>query len=904
MAEEFVRLVKIGIDKGFIQDSIANADRLSKSIDELKETKKQEGKLSAEQEGKLKALTAERNKNIQVVKQANLLTSKNIKGQEKLKAQLSIVTAQFNKLTTEEQNNTKQGKRLQKQVLDITNELKANEKAVGNNRRNVGNYEEALQGVAGQLNVMGVNLGGLATQLKTYKDGVVASAAATKASATATGGLSGALQILKVALISTGIGAIVVALGSMVTFLTQTKRGSELLAQGLSAIGATVSVLIDRMSMLGEGLVKVFQLDFAGAAEVTKGALSGVTEEIVKESKAAKDLEKRMQKLRDAERELLVETSKRKAEVAELQLIAEDETKTYKERGDAIQKANAIQEANLNAELELQKEKVAIIKAQMELSENLEEDEQRLAEETARLGEIEAANIKKLRTLKAKENSIRNQEAAAERKRQSDQIKQQQELTKAQEKAEQERIKAAKEREKAIEQGYIDERALIDQQAEVQKAQAEIEIANAEERAERIAFIEREALQAKLNSLDDETAAYTASADMVGAIDEKKYAKQIAQIKKLEAEKAAMDRAAKADELNREMELLGTREELANQQADIEIANTEERESAKQKIALKYLNERLALMEKSAMLDDVLTEQEKANLQKVRNEIKLLQQTISSPDNKTIADMIGLSDEDLEKMFVAMEVVNGLLQAAQQATQQSTENKLNQIDQELQAEVSAINSSTKSEEEKEKAITKAEQKAAKERYRIEVEQFKTAKALQIALAVANTATAVMAQLSNPTPYVGFVLAALAAATGAVQIATISSQKPPPPPAFATGGKVLGAGTGTSDSIPARLSNGEAVINAKSTSMFEPILSAMNAAGGGVDWYRGEGFSKGGLVQKFAAGGVAVASGAMMRENEATREIQQTIINTPPVLVIEEFQNVQGRQIRTEQNLQV
>ncbi|WP_129714662.1 hypothetical protein [Pedobacter sp. SYP-B3415] len=46
------------------------------------------------------------------------------------------------------------------------------------------------------------------------------------------------------------------------------------------------------------------------------------------------------------------------------------------------------------------------------------------------------------------------------------------------------------------------------------------------------------------------------------------------------------------------------------------------------------------------------------------------------------------------------------------------------------------------------------------------------------------------------------------------------------------GMVYGPGTGTSDSINARLSNGESVINARSTRMFGPILSAMNVAGGG------------------------------------------------------------------------
>ena len=51
--------------------------------------------------------------------------------------------------------------------------------------------------------------------------------------------------------------------------------------------------------------------------------------------------------------------------------------------------------------------------------------------------------------------------------------------------------------------------------------------------------------------------------------------------------------------------------------------------------------------------------------------------------------------------------------------------------------------------------------------------------------------------------------------------------------FATGGYVSGPGSGTSDSIPARLSNGESVMNARTTSMFGPLLSSLNQAGGGV-----------------------------------------------------------------------
>lgn len=51
--------------------------------------------------------------------------------------------------------------------------------------------------------------------------------------------------------------------------------------------------------------------------------------------------------------------------------------------------------------------------------------------------------------------------------------------------------------------------------------------------------------------------------------------------------------------------------------------------------------------------------------------------------------------------------------------------------------------------------------------------------------------------------------------------------------YAKGGLVTGTGSETSDSIPARLSNGESVMTARSTRMFAPILSAFNTMGGGV-----------------------------------------------------------------------
>jgi len=50
--------------------------------------------------------------------------------------------------------------------------------------------------------------------------------------------------------------------------------------------------------------------------------------------------------------------------------------------------------------------------------------------------------------------------------------------------------------------------------------------------------------------------------------------------------------------------------------------------------------------------------------------------------------------------------------------------------------------------------------------------------------------------------------------------------------YSKGGIVRGPGSGTSDEIPARLSNGESVINARGTATYGPILDAINRSTGG------------------------------------------------------------------------
>jgi hypothetical protein len=64
--------------------------------------------------------------------------------------------------------------------------------------------------------------------------------------------------------------------------------------------------------------------------------------------------------------------------------------------------------------------------------------------------------------------------------------------------------------------------------------------------------------------------------------------------------------------------------------------------------------------------------------------------------------------------------------------------------------------------------------------------------------------------------------------------------------MAQGGMVNGPGSGTSDSIPAMLSNGEFVVNARSTRLFQPLLAAINGYGVNTP-----AFAAGGLVSQQA-----------------------------------------------------
>lgn len=179
--------------------------------------------------------------------------------------------------------------------------------------------------------------------------------------------------------------------------------------------------------------------------------------------------------------------------------------------------------------------------------------------------------------------------------------------------------------------------------------------------------------------------------------------------------------------------------------------------------------------------------------------------------------------------------------------------------------------------------------------------FKEAKALNIVMAIMNTANAVIAQLSNPTPYVGIALAALAAATGAAQIAIIAKQQPPK---FAEGGSVFDVGGkphssgGTKyvgeDGNRFEVERGEKIFVMKATaSKYIDALGGVNMMFGGRSW--------GNSSVRFAAQGGAIQDGGFVARNTTQRAdelaTQKALISTllksmpAPVVSVQEINKV-------------
>jgi len=211
---------------------------------------------------------------------------------------------------------------------------------------------------------------------------------------------------LKVAIAATGIGLLVIALGSLVSFFTKTQRGADKLSQALKGIGAVVDVLIDRVSSFGEGLFKILSGDFSEGVDLLKASLSGIVDEMKKEGSAAVELEKAQQALEDRQIALIKVNAERRASIEELRLVAEDENKTNEERAEALRAAAKLQNEIADDEIAIAKERARIIRERVALGESTREDLEEQANAEAEVIRLEGERSRRLRTLQTRLNAF------------------------------------------------------------------------------------------------------------------------------------------------------------------------------------------------------------------------------------------------------------------------------------------------------------------------------------------------------------------------------------------------------------------------------------------------------------------------------------------------------------------
>ena len=165
---------------------------------------------------------------------------------------------------------------IKENVTDIK-ALKLDKKQVDSNVKQLKNQEKAIEGNTTATNglvdriekgfsAIGINISGVTRRFKDAGDaiGVTAKqtgsfASAQNAATAATGNTSKSLRVLRIALISTGIGAIVVALGTLIAAFLSTQRGTDALTRALAPLKATLQVIIGVVQDLATDVVDAFK---------------------------------------------------------------------------------------------------------------------------------------------------------------------------------------------------------------------------------------------------------------------------------------------------------------------------------------------------------------------------------------------------------------------------------------------------------------------------------------------------------------------------------------------------------------------------------------------------------------------------------------------------------------------
>lgn len=853
-AKEKILAIRVRYDDALrdIAKYSTEIDRLKRNEEALKKLVK-DGTITREsfnmKMAESKIATKEYNDAIRVLEKEVLNNVKTEKEQEgslkSLRAQLSNLTAKYDEMSRAERNSAK-GKELLNHINEVTDELKEAEEESQRFYRNVGNYEEAFSNAI----VSGNSFIG---NLKSMTEG--------------TGGVVGGIKSMTSAamkFIMTPIGAVVTALALIFKGLSLGISSSEENTAKFNQILAPFKVIMDALlnvlqTVVGWWLdwVSVILKAYSAIGKFFAG-LVGMTEQYDKMNAKIQEgiqLEKDKLQLSKDTRKANEENKKIELEVSELRTQAAKKDKySHQERitflDEAIKKETSVAETRK----QLAERNLAIMEAEAARAGNTEETEQKLSEARIAVTQATIDLNNKTRELTAQRVEAIN-------------------AMKAETKAEQEK---AKEKAKAA--------------AEAAKEAKEKEIEAIRQAEDAMTALMKDGLGKQRKETNDS------------------YNRQIEDLRrKLATEKNLTVKAREA--INKTIKLLEqNREKDLKKLSDDEVAKEIEKQS-------KIIEYRLTTI-KAGSDEELALKLQQLELQKQvelkqAEELGIEKSLIEAKYRKQADDLVKKADEDMRKKQldeVRLQFENKIAEAQIQGKnylQIQVEQRKAELDslQQMEGESDAAFKNRQLEArsnyvnaQKELADYEVSIQEKKANAIISVmnglmdltevmgEKNKAAVALAKMLAVAEvaitqgvaiahavkTATASSATWVDMLAAIGTVIAGVTAVMGTA-MKSIKSAK------FAQGGAVTGPGSGTSDSIPASLSNGESVMTAAATSMFAPILSSFNILGGGVPI------------------NVQASSAQAIGEDMLARAVAKGFMMAPaPVLSVEEYTSVANR----------
>ncbi len=755
--------------------------------------------------------------------QNNIKVESDLRGSlVQLRAALSNLTAEYDNLSKAERDSAK-GKELQEKINAVTKELKGAEEATGRFNRNVGNYENAIK------NVFGNNQ--LVAGIQAVRNGVI--------------GVSKAFDLLK----SHPVIAVISVITALFLKLANSAKNNEEQYVKLQQVLAPLKMAMDGITRVVESIVDVF-LSAAQAVTGLVGAFLdfiGVGDSINQNSKDYIELEKQKLDLANKERSDLVENAKLSMEASDLRAKSAQKDKySAEERIQFLNEAIDKEKAMADNELEQAKQRLEIAKKEAERTKNSKEVNDELAQAEANLYNVQKKYNTKTRELYSQRSEAQtklNQEE--EQRLQLVQERSDKELAamRALRDSENALIKDSFEKQKAdINASYDDQIADLKKRMETEenltteaKAAMSATIANLEkQRDAELAEVNEESIREKL----EQEAAY------------------IEQRLQLATEGTIQEYSLKAEQLKKEKEIeLSNTKLTAEQKQLIEDSYqkkldemTSEYERKKQEKAMEALE--LELSNRLAAAKIAGEDELQVELENAKKRLDSLQQLEGESDAEFKARQLEAQQEYLDAKEELAQREIEIEQAKFEAASQIT-GALSGLFEQLGEDNKAFMILSKTLALAEVAIN-------------------TGKA--ISSAVAASATKGIFGIAEAVSLIATIITNMTTAIG-----IINSAK------FADGGLVEGPGTGTSDSIPAMLSNGESVMTARATSMFAPLLSAINVAGGGVP------------IQ------VREKSSQALGEEMIARAIARGMQDVHPIVSVTEINKV-GSQVKVVENL--